>query len=387
MIKVLVLGGSGIVGRAVVKDLAEQSDVSQIVIGDLNVAKAKNFVAQLKNRKVSVRSIDVSDYAKLVQTMKEFDVIGNCVYYGSLLEITRAAIEAKVHVADLGGMFHMTKKQMKLDGPAKKAGITVLSSCGSGPGLNNVLARYGADELDQVDEIHIRAGGVAPSPGSPPRKGAGMTIRTVLDEFAMNPIVFENGDYKEVPPLSGKEMVKFIDPIGEQPAYFSLHTEPLTLGKYIKGVKKVTLKVIFPDKEIERINPLLEMGLTSTNPIKWGGKKVSPRQLIDHILATREQQEKEQGREICGTILWVTGLKSGVSTKLTFEYWVEHDKRWGNTKTGVPMAVGLLMLGRGQITDKGFAPPEKAIDPLAFIGELKKRGFVFKRTEESNSRL
>ena len=164
MMKILVLGGSGIVGRAVVKDLAAQSDVSRIVIGDVNVSKAKKFIAQLKTKKASVQHIDVSDHEKLVRAMKGFDVVGNCVYYGTLLDITRAAIEAGVHVADLGGMFHMTKKQMKFDGQAKKAGVTVLCCCGSGPGLNNVLARYGADQLDRVDEIHIRAGGVAPAP-------------------------------------------------------------------------------------------------------------------------------------------------------------------------------------------------------------------------------
>jgi len=380
--KILVLGGSGIVGRAVVKDLAAQKDVSKIVIGDLNVAKAKKYLSQLKSKKVSVQYVDVSDPNKLVKTMRGFDVVGNCVYYGTLLDVTQAAIKAGVHVADLGGMFHMTKKQMKFDGPAKKAGVTVLACCGSGPGLNNVLARYGADKLDRVDEIHIRAGGVAPAPGSPPVKGPGMTIRTVLDEFAMNPIIYENGGFKEVPPLSGREIVKFSDPIGEQPAYYSLHTEPLTLGMYIKGVKVVTLKVIFPDKEIEKINPLVEMGLASKEPIPWERKKISPRQIVDHILASREQQEEDRGREVCGTVLWVTGIKDGVPTKLTYEYWVEHEKKWGNTKTGAPFAVGLLMLGRGGITMRGFAAPEQCIDPILFMKELRKRGFVFKETEE-----
>jgi saccharopine dehydrogenase-like NADP-dependent oxidoreductase len=380
--RILVLGGSGIVGRAVVKDLAEQKDVAQIVIGDLNVTKAEQLQAQLKSNKVSVRSLDVSDHSKLVETMKGFDVVGNCVYYETLLEVTQAAIEAKVHVADLGGMFHMTKKQMNFDGAAKKAGVTILACCGSGPGLNNVLARYGADKLDRVDEIHIRGGAVAPVSGSSPLKGPGMTIRTVLDEFSMNPIFFENGQYKEVPPLSGREGVRFSEPIGEQPAYFSLHTEPLTLGKYIKGVKVVTFKVIFPEEEIEKIGPLVQMGLTSTDPMTWGGKKISPRQILDQILVGREEHEEEQGKEICATILWVTGVKGGESTKLTYEYWVEHEKRWGNTKTGVPFAIGLLMLGRRQVTMRGFAAPEQCINPIDFITELKKRGFIFKETEE-----
>jgi saccharopine dehydrogenase (NAD+, L-lysine-forming) len=208
-----------------------------------------------------------------------------------------------------------------------------------------------------VDEIHIRAGAAAPSPGSPPVKGPGMTIRTVLDEYTMNPIIFENGQYKEVPILSGKEIVKFPESIGEQPTCFSLHTEPLTLGMNIKGVKVVTLKIVFPDEEVETIKPLIELGL-------------------------REQEEEEQGSEICATVLWVTGLKDGKPTKLTYEYWVEHEKQWGNTKTGVPFAIGLLMLGRGQITMRGFAAPEQCINPADFIKELKKRDFIIKEIEE-----
>jgi saccharopine dehydrogenase (NAD+, L-lysine-forming) len=380
--KILVLGGSGLVGRAAVKDLAEQEDVSQVVIGDLNVARAEKFLDKLKSKKVSVQRVDVSDYQKLVQLMKGFDMVGNCVYYGALQEVTRAAIEANAHVVDPGGMFHGTKRQMELDGPAKEAGVTILPCCGSGPGINNVLARCGADKLDRVDEIHIRAGAAAPSPGSPSVKGPGMTIRTVLDEYTMNPIIFENGRYKEVPILSGKEIVKFPESIGEHPTCFSLHTEPLTLGMNIKGVKVVTLKIVFPDEEVETIKPLIELGLTSTDPMEWEGKKVTPRQVLDQILASREQEEEEQGSEICATVLWVTGLKDGKPTKLTYEYWVEHEKQWGNTKTGVPFAIGLLMLGRGQITMRGFAAPEQCINPADFIKELKKRDFIIKEIEE-----
>ena len=276
---------------------------------------------------------------------------------------------------------------MQLDGPAKTAGVTILPCCGSGPGINNVLARYGADKLDRVDEIHIKAGGVAPAPGSPPVKGTGMTIRTVLDEYTMNPIIFENGEYKEVPILSGREIVKFPEPIGEQPAYFSLHTEPLTLGMYIKGVKVVTLKVVFPEEEIAKIKPLLELGLTSTAPMEWMGKKVTPRQVLDQILAAGEQKEEEQGSEICATVLWVTGLRGGKPTKLIYEYWVEHEKQWGNTKTGVPFAIGLLMLGRGEITMRGFAAPEQCINPSDFIKELNKRDFTIREIEEKSEIL
>jgi saccharopine dehydrogenase-like NADP-dependent oxidoreductase len=249
--------------------------------------------------------------------------------------------------------------------------------------VNNVLARDAANKLDRVDEIHIRAGGVAPSPGSPPPKGAGMTIRTVIDEYTWNPIVYELGEYKKVPCISGKEIVKFPDPIGLKPAYYSLHSEPLTLGKYIQGVKVVDIKVVFPDEEVQKLTPLIEFGLTSQAPIDFQGHSIVPREFIDRVLAAQEQEEEEQGSEFCASVIYVTGEKKGELVKLTYEFLVEHEKRWGNTKTGVPFSVGVLMIGRGEVTQRGFTVPEECIDPLKFIQELKQRGFTFKETEET----
>lgn len=381
--KVLLLGGSGIVGRAVIKELVCQDDVRQVVVGDLEVKRVKEYIQMLKTKKVVVKKVDVTDHRALVELMKGCDVVGNSTYWKFCIPITKAAIEAKTHVVDLGGMFYETQKQMALDGAAKKANITILPGCGSGPGINNVLARYGADKLDQVNEIMMWAGGVAPSPNGPPPKGPGMTIRTILDEFTMKPIVYENGKFVEVPPLSGKEIVRFSEPIGAQALYHSLHTEPATLAKFIPGVKRVVLKVVFPEQEINKIQPLINMGLTGTEPILWEGKEVTPRQLLDLILVSKEQKMEDSGREVCGTVMAVSGLEKGIPTKLTYEYWVEHDKKWGNTKTGVPFAIGILMLGRNEITQRGFAAPEQCINTVAFIDELKKRGFVIKETKET----
>lgn len=351
-------------------------------MGDLNIKRGEKFLQLLGSPKASLEKIDVTDHDKLVKTMKGYDVVANCVYYNTILQVSKAAIEAKAHIVDLGGFFYGTIKQMEMDEEIKKAGITLLHGCGSGPGVNNVLARYAGNKLDRVDEIHIRAGGVAPSPGSPPVKGAGMTIRTVIDEYTTNPMVYDHGEFKKMPCIYGKETVKFPDPIGPQPTYFSLHSEPLTLSKYIKGVKVVDIKVVFPDEEIAKLSPLLELGLLGQDPINFHNQAVIPRQFVDYVLASQEQEEEEQGSEFCATVLWVLGEKNKEPVKLTYEFMIEHEKRWGNTKTGVPFSIGVLMIGRGEITKRGFTVPEECIDPVKFIGEMKNRGFAFKEIEE-----
>ena len=42
--------------------------------------------------------------------------------------------------------------------------------------------------------------------------------------------------------------------------------------------------------------------------------------------------------------------------------------------TGVPLAIGALMLARGEIHTPGVFGPEACIDPEAFLSELERRG-------------
>src|SRR4030067_1664383 len=200
--------------------------------------------------------VDVNKHAELVKLMKGFDVVANAVYYETVLQVTRSAIEAKVHVVDLGGFFYGTMKQMELDGELKKSGITLLHGCGSSPGFTNVLARYAANKLDRVDEIHIMGGGPVPAPGSPPPKGSRCTVRAIVDELTYDHVIYADGEFKKLPNITGRQEVRFSDPVGLQTLYYCLHSEPCTLSKYIKGVKVVDVKGEFDDEIVSKVSTL-----------------------------------------------------------------------------------------------------------------------------------
>jgi lysine 6-dehydrogenase len=380
--KVLVLGGAGIVGRAVTKDLASQPDVVKVTIGDVNVNASEKYLEALNSKKVSFEQVDVADHEKLVKTMKRFDVIANCVYWSMLFQIAKASIEAKVHIVDMGGMYYGTMKLMELDGEAKKAGTTILHGCGSSPGITNVLARYAANKLDRVDEIHILGGGPVPSPGGPPLKGGRATIRTILDELTFNPIVYDHGEYKKVPAISGREQVRFSDPVGLQTLYYCIHTETLTLSKYIKDVRIVDVKGEFNDEIVSKASNLADLGLTTQDPIDFHGYSIIPRQFLDSLLVAKQLEEGVEGSEIWMTMVRIKGEKNREPVMLTYEIKAEYEKRWGNKKSGTPCAVGVLMLGRGEVSSRGFTVPEECIDPHKFIQENKNRGIIFTEKEE-----
>jgi len=305
--------------------------------------------------------------------------------------VTQAAIEAKVDIIDPGGFYYNTIKLMKLDEEIKRAGITLLHGCGSGPGLHNIIVKYGSTQLDSTDEIHIRAGATAASRENTAIQYSGVSIRTIIDEATMSPVVYDNGEYKTIPCLSGMEMVRFPDPIGLKPTYYSLHTETLTLSKYLQGVKIIDVKVVFSDEEIRRLSPLVEIGLIGKDPILYKGTPIVPREFLDFVLTSREKQaekkEEEDGNQFRASVIWLTGKQNQEQVRLTYEFIVEHDKRWGNIKAGVPLAIGAIMLGRGEITKQGFTVPEECIDSFRFIQEVKKRGFNFKETIERTRNL
>src|SRR5215469_10938505 len=179
--KVTVLGGCGAMGSEATRDLATTSDFDEITIADLNIAQAQALAGELNastgRGHVHAVQVDASDEDALVALIRRYDVVVNTMTYHFGLQATRAAIRAGINYLDLGGL-HNTPKQLALDEEAQAAGVTIVLGCGATPGVTNMLARRGADDLDTVEAIHIAFAShrsIAPSPG---------LLDTILDEFS-----------------------------------------------------------------------------------------------------------------------------------------------------------------------------------------------------------
>ena len=65
------------------------------------------------------------------------------------------------------------------------------------------------------------------------------------------------------------------------------------------------------------------------------------------------------------------------------EMWADHTARPQFSAvardTGFPAAIAAVMHGRGEIPGMGVQAPENVVPPKPFFGELKKRGFTFRR--------
>src|SRR5690606_8198905 len=110
-------------------------------------------------RRAEIRAavLDIRDHQATARLMAEHDVAVGAAGPFSLLEepLVRAAIAARrpyVSICDDGDA---VQKILPLDAEARDAGVPIVTGLGWTPGLTNLAARRLADQLDQVDRIHI----------------------------------------------------------------------------------------------------------------------------------------------------------------------------------------------------------------------------------------
>ena len=113
----------------------------------------------------------------------------------------RAALAARVNYMDLGGLYHMTNKQLALDREFRRIGKLAIAGMGGAPGITNVMARALADPLDRVDAIHVYNAGADEQRYDSPIAYT-FSIATILDELTMPPVAFVSGRYVEKAMLS-----------------------------------------------------------------------------------------------------------------------------------------------------------------------------------------
>ncbi len=373
---IIVLGGAGAMGRVTVRALTEYGDVERITIADYHEGRAREVADSLNSSKVESVQVDVNDEARLRDMLRGADVALSAVDYVYNLPILRACMAEKVHYADLGGLFHVTRKLMALHEEARAAGITAILGMGGTPGITNLLARAAADKLERVESMKVELGCSDSTPSTAPLV-APYSIRTILDEFTKEPQVFQDGEWRPQRPLSGLEEMIFPLPVGRATAIFSLHSECATfpVSFHDKGIRYVSFKIAFPADFISKLKFLVELGFGSDEPLTIRGVKVSPREVLARLLEMIPVEDVEP--QDCDVLRVVTtGEASGQNVEITNQVVVLPYRRWnvgaGALDTGVPLAIAGRMLASGEITRRGALGPELCVPVEAFFRELAK---------------
>jgi len=379
--KIVVLG-AGLQGNIAVTDLCD-SELSpgekDITIADYDFTKAKDVGDRLK---VNPVQCDVTDHDRLIKTIKGADVVINCVQYNWNVDIMKACLEVKSHYIDLGGLFHVTRKQFELHDEFLKAGLTAVLGMGSTPGTMNVMAGYAAGKLDTVKEAHaICACGDFTKTNAV--IGIPYSLITVMEEHTMDPWILKNGELISVPAGSGEEVIQFSEPIGPAKAKYCIHSEPAQFARSFKdkGIQEASFKLSLPEAFEDRVKFLADVGFASQENIIIDGAEVNPlKTMVAVINRYLDRYDGSQDGELndCDVLrAIVRGTKDNVEKEIVVESVIRTSKRWGfmagALDTGVPPSIVAQMLVNGQITERGACSPEQCVPPVAYFKELEKR--------------
>jgi lysine 6-dehydrogenase len=383
--KIVVLG-AGLMGRAVVHDLASAREVDSIVVADFDSARAAEVAGKYGRGKGRGATADVRDVPRTAKLLRGCHLVVNCTQYNWNLDVMRAALAAKVHYMDLGGLYHMTKKQFALNKDFRRIGKLAIPGMGGAPGITNVMVRALADKLDRVDSIRVYNAGADEQKYDSPIAYS-FSIATILDELTMPPIHFVGGKYVEKAMLSEPETGTFPAPIGKITLRHSIHSELGTLAESFrkKGVREVFFKINYDPKLVDLVRNLVDAGFTSKEPMAVNGVRVAPRSMLLALLQKKAPAKTPLDVEALRVVVAGSARKNGKKTPvgLAMEMWADHTPRPQLSAvardTGFPAAIAAVMHGRGELPGVGVQAPENVVPPEPFFRELKKRGFTFRK--------
>jgi saccharopine dehydrogenase-like NADP-dependent oxidoreductase len=362
--KVLVLG-CGEMAQVAIRDLVEHAVFADVVVGTRHPKRAEAFLATVARPTVrtSAAAIDVGDHAALVALMKRFDVVCNLAgpNWRNAVNVAKAAIGAAVPLVDVSDDWAATLELLDLHGEAVKAGITIVLGLGASPGVTNILAREGANKLDRVDEVHtswIMRGSDAGGPA---------LAEHLLFSLPHKAFVFADGAMREVRPfVDGAEVIDY--PIlGPVEVFHIGHPEPLTLSRFIAGVRYADDKATFLPAEVNRLIVDLGAFARRTPPMAVDGHTVDGFAIAAGYLY-RECKAMTEVSQTGALRAEVVGELAGKRTRIVYTA----AGRIG-IGTGIPASIGASLLAIGKIREKGVLPPEACIEPEWFLNAVDMR--------------
>ncbi len=391
--KIVVLGGYGEIGACTSADLAATAKDFDVVVAGRDLEKAERLVSKLHSKNLSAARADAHDKEQMKGVLKGADVLVNATNYYANIDVMKACLASGVDYIDLGGLYHMTLKQLKLDALFRRRGLTAVLGFGSTPGITNVLALAGSSAFDSLSSIHIQFGDKDNTKYNTPFV-VPYSMHTVFDEFTEKAPVFSGGAMRFVAPLSGEVNVNFPAPLGRVKCMYAIHSELATMPASFRtnGLRACSFRGGWDEDFIRKTKFLIEAGFASSDRVAVNGTSVTPKNftvsLMNRFIPTGdvrindmeflrvELSGRKSGKQ--KTVAWYCKTMANKKLNLSAGVW----------DTGVPPSILAQMMARGEVTTVGAKAPESLdIDTGMFFDELDRRGIeISKRDEPSAER-
>jgi lysine 6-dehydrogenase len=372
--KILVLG-SGRMGLGAAFDLAHNSDdVQAVTVADLDMERALSVVAAVKSNRVKPAQIDVADDRAVLELMRGHDAAISCVTYFHNVRLARAAVEARVNFCDLGGNNSVVAEELALDEAARRAGINIIPDCGLAPGMVSVLVAHGAQAFEELEEIHIRVGGLPLNPRLPLNYQIVFSVEGLINEYVERARVIRSGKIVEIDSMTEIERLQFPAPFDEMEAFQTSGGTSTLPETFLGRVRELDYKTIRYPGHCEQFKLLIDLGLATSEEIDVDDVPVRPRRVLGEMLLRHLPADEPDAVLIR---VEFQGTAKGKRQRLRYDIIDRYDERTGLSAmmrtTAFPASIIAQMMARGEIKEKGAIPQERAVPPEKFVAELRRR--------------
>ena len=342
--------GSGLVGKAIIKDLAQESDfhITAVDIDQENLEEVK------AEQRVNCIQADLREASRLMSLVEKCDLVVSAVPGFMGFETLRTIIEAGKNVVDIA---FFGEDPFLLDDLAKSKGVTAVVDCGVAPGLSNMIVGYLETQLDRINRYVCYVGGLPKIRQWPYEYKAVFSPKDVLEEYTRPARYVEFGQKVVRPALSGIELLDFPG-IGTLEAFNTDGLRSLAQTMDIPFMKEKTLR--YPG-HAELMRVFRESGFFSTKPVNIDGQTVVPLEFSSELIFDQWKM-KEDEEDITVMQVIIGGQKRSKQLRFTYDLLDTFDRDRNITSmartTGYTCTIVARQVLHGLFTQKGICPPE-----------------------------
>jgi saccharopine dehydrogenase-like NADP-dependent oxidoreductase len=388
--KVLVLGGCGIQGRAALYDLSRNARVDHLTCADIQPGLA-DFFDFIDRAKIQTVRIDANDQSALASKMDEgFDVVLDFLPPQCVRTVAQAAIKSGVNLVNTNYAYDI----LDLDHAAKEKGISIIPECGLDPGVDLILCNYSLQYFDEVFKLNSYCGGIPEKAAcdNPLKYKISWNIGAVLKSQIRDATLIVDSERIHIPAQEQHDNA-YIHHI-EFPGLGTLEAIPNGNAVYYAKLLKITDTLCETGRYTLRWpgwcafwNPMKKLGFLSDQPIKGLPSEVSPIELVAKLLEP-QLQYKDREKDIAVMVNRVEGARNGKRQILTCSLLIERDVMTGlmamSMGVAYPACIAAEMIVEGEITPKGVLSPATDVPCDLFMERLNQRGIkVHENIEQS----
>ncbi len=199
--KILIIGGSGRIGRSVAADILTHTAAQVTLTG--RSAAAPPDLAALPNQ--TFESINLSDETAVENAIARHDLTIHCAgpFRSRNHHVLTSCIAQRRPYLDVADSPDYVNQALKYREQAQSAGVTAVIGTGIFPGISGSMVRQGVEQLGSAEQVHLSY--LVAGSG-----GAGVTVmRTTFIELQTPFMSKINGRWQTIDPYSQREVLDF----------------------------------------------------------------------------------------------------------------------------------------------------------------------------------